>query len=186
VKRVLRACVGKYFHAWWLPVTLSTLTLGLFVLVYFVRPFGFLEVLLILFVLFAASLLGVLVVAINRWVKRRWLAAGLQFAFLIGMLFALRKGPFLPMLEMGPSEDGFADNLVIPADLAVTEPLELLGPGSKGNTDAFQASLIATLAGSGTGEPSVKAELPSLAELQKRHPDILRRYLATYPFGEPM
>jgi len=90
------------------------------------------------------------------------------------------------MLVMGPSEDGFADNLVIPADLAVTEPLEM-AKGFFGirervpqeNADAFQATLIATLADSGTGDPSVTAELPSLAELQKRHPDVLRRYLAT-------
>src|SRR5262245_28259177 len=100
MKRLLRACVGKYFHAWWLPVTVSTLALGLFVLAYFVRPFQVL-LLLLSFLLFGASLLGVFVVAIRRLVQRRWLAAGLQFALLIGMLFVLRTGPFLPMLVMG-------------------------------------------------------------------------------------
>src|SRR5262249_12353408 len=172
VKRVLPAWVGAYLRAWWLPATSSTLILGLIVCLPTIGPSGLLRAPLSL--LSDASFVGLVAVAISRLSKRRWLQAGLQFAFLTGLPFAVIFASWL-----GPSRDGFADHLVIPAGLAVTEPLERREGDSRENADAFQAALIAAMAGPGTTDPSINEEWPSLATLQRRHPDILRRYLAT-------
>ena len=79
----------------------------------------------------------------------------------------------------GPSEDHFADNLTIPPDLVVSKPVDEIEAAPGAPEDTFQAHLLAALKTTGSGDESVTADLTSLIRLQRQHPDLLRRYLAT-------
>ena len=86
---------------------------------------------------------------------------------------------------LGPSEDKFAEHLSIPGDIEISEPLDGVVEFQEGRLedieDSFQSRLLTALLTPGNENPSVKAELSSLAQLHKNESDILRRYLATSP-----
>lgn len=85
----------------------------------------------------------------------------------------------------GPDEDHFADNLKIPADLEIAEPVpDLAGqwadPKLKG-TDAMQAAVKAALSIPGGSDPSFTASIPSLRQAATAHPMEFRNYIEASP-----
>ena len=81
----------------------------------------------------------------------------------------------------GPSEDGFTDNLVIPENIEIAEPLNELSPEPENVEDPFQQALLAALESPGGSDPTMTANVTMLPTLQTYAPEVLRRYLATSP-----
>ncbi len=125
------------------------------------------------------SLLGILIAGVRNFIRRQWRLGLLNlFTLFLGLVAFMAAMSFLMMLSMfGPSEDGFADQLTIPPDLAVTEPREQ--PEARPNPagDPFQRALLDALTRPGTQDPAITASLPALKQLVQSHPDLLERYL---------
>lgn len=80
-----------------------------------------------------------------------------------------------------PSGDQFADDLVIPEGMEVSEPLDKPRNSPGGPADTFQTRLMSVLRDPGSTTSLTKAGLSSLVALQQTAPAVLRRYLATSP-----
>jgi hypothetical protein len=138
--------------------------------------------------LLATSLLafvGILVVAVLRFVRKdiRGGAGQVLLALLCVGATVVTLGLFVVRSMFGPSEDGFADGLSIPAGIDIAEPrAESFGeaPVSQG-ADAFQQTLMAALKTPAQGDATVQAELPSWVRLQPVGKERLLRYLAAHP-----
>ncbi|MGM0454339.1 MAG: hypothetical protein ACQERN_14375, partial [Thermodesulfobacteriota bacterium] len=74
-----------------------------------------------------------------------------------------------------------ADNLEIPADGDFVEPRRKRDPQPGFKRDAFQAALLAALQSPGSSDATVSGNISPLLRLQRNHPDMLRRYLASSP-----
>ena len=81
----------------------------------------------------------------------------------------------------GPSEDGFANNLIIPEDTEITEPSKELNTESGSKKDSFQQALLNVLISSENNDSTITANVTSLATLEQNNLEILRRYLASSP-----
>lgn len=137
----------------------------------------------LLFFAMALSFLGILAACLSNFIRRRWTQG---FANLLALLvggwtgfFAL--GSLLLASMLGPSEDGFADHLSIPADLAVMEPKDEPEPQPGAAEDAFQRALLDSLAVSGGDDATIHADIPALEALGRHAPGILLRHLASSP-----
>lgn len=84
-------------------------------------------------------------------------------------------------LLFGPGEDDFADNLTIPSDLEVAEPLETQGYSFGNSKDTFQQELVSAFDSPGIDDSTITADVPALLKLHQASPDVLRRFLATSP-----
>lgn len=119
-----------YLSSWWLPFVAAFCTLvALVVLCVVVIAFPFAKYLGLmatgLFILLGFSLLGILVAAIWNLVKKQWgkglfnLLVMLPL-FIIATLFGF--GFLMVASILGPSVDGFGQDIVIPPDIEVQEP----------------------------------------------------------------
>lgn len=80
--------------------------------------------------------------------------------------------------------DHFADDLSIPPDLELSEPASApspFDPPGAPEADPYLAAVLSALDSPGTDDPSVTADVPSLALLAARHPALLSRYFAMHP-----
>ena len=126
-----------------------------------------------------AAFLGMPVAATRNWVRRQWKTGLLHLLAMPAAVLAF-AGAMLALMTysmMGPSDDGFADALVIPPDLEVADPLGELEARPNVAADSFQRALLDVLARPGGDDPTVAASLPALAQLRKNYPDLLTRYL---------
>jgi hypothetical protein len=182
MKMNLKETISKYRNTWWIPLAVYLASLALFSVVS-LPQFGRLNILSnTLFVFMLIALLGILSVALWHFIQRQWSKGFVNLGiFLLGGVAAVMAFGFLMFASLfGPSEDGFADNLIIPQNIEVNEPLTELEP-EPGKEDVFQKSLLTALSSPGSDDPTVKATVTKLVTLQKNAPDILRRYLATSP-----
>lgn len=90
------------------------------------------------------------------------------FIGVIGFAYAAVKG------------DDFAVDLALPQGVELAEPLAY-SPAEEGGPDAFQAAILAPLAGSGSDNPTLEVGLPSLSSLDQDYRELLERYLAAHP-----
>ena len=125
------------------------------------------------------AFLGMPIAAIRNLVRRQWKTGLLHLlAMPVGVVAVAGAMSFMVMYSMlGSSDDGFADSLVIPPDLAVAEPQD--EPAGRPGTvdDAFQRALLEALAKPGGENATAVAALPALAHLWGNYPDLLTRYL---------
>lgn len=178
----LKEAISKYRNTWWIPLAVYLASLVLFAVVS-LPQFARLNILSkTLFVLTLIALLGILSVALSHFIQKQWSKglANLGIFLLCGVSAVMAFGFLMFASLFGPSEDGFADNLTIPQNIEVKEPLTELEP-EPGKEDGFQKSLLATLSSPGSDDPTVQATVTKLLTLQRNSPDILRRYLATSP-----
>lgn len=173
----------NYVTRWWLPPLVALIALGLFLLT-MVADLLKLRCEWLQITLLGAlgvSLLGILVSAVWNFFKKRWKAGAIQLFLLLttGMVSMMAIGVVCFAMAFGPSEDGFADHLTIPTDIEIALPLESLKEERGAPEDTFQTAVLKTLETPGSGDASLTAHLPSLAQLQKMAPEILQRYLVT-------
>ncbi|MBN2133878.1 MAG: hypothetical protein JW741_30530 [Sedimentisphaerales bacterium] len=129
--------------------------------------------------LYFAGVLYLLVQTIGRLILRQWLGA---FWATLRLLVCLVPVGMVVMFVMAfRSEDGFAKDLTIPADLEVAEPLPKPTKGYGGLEDPFQQALLEAWAVEPTADPCVVPSIPSLRTLGSQHRPLLLRYLATSP-----
>ncbi len=114
-----------YFNSWWIPSAVFVVLLIAFTVTALSRWRWLAIVSNMLFVCLAIAFLGILCTGIWNLIKKRW---GKGFISLVMFpacgVVAFIAMNFLMFASMfGPSEDGFADNLMIPADVEVADPL---------------------------------------------------------------
>ncbi len=131
--------------------------------------------------LYLGGLLYLLVLTVCR-IARRQRDAALAMSLLLALCLvpgALVTIGVVSFARAFQSEDGFANDLTIPADLDVAVPLPEPKKGPGGAEDAFQRALVSAWSTAPTSDPCVVPSLPSLRILALEHPSLLVRYLAS-------
>ena len=183
MKTGLKQAISMYFDSWWIPSVICLVLLGVFTISGSQdwQPPDIVSN--ILFVCVVLAFLGVFSAAGWNFIRKRW-AKGVVNLVLVPAcgVIAFTAVGFLMFSSMsGPSEDGFADNLAIPENIEIAEPLDELDVVPGGARDAFQESLLTALSSHGDDDPTITADVAMLAKVHQDAPEILRRYLATNP-----
>lgn len=130
MKKVLDFCFDK----WWRPIIFCVLSFGLY-------AFGLLTkypmIQYISFFLFGLGLLGLLVSTVYQLAKKRWL-----FAIITSVIFGFVLAGFLfysmvMFFKIQSEPDRYADNLKIPTNIQINEPLGQTEPGRINHTDFY-------------------------------------------------
>ena len=183
MKRILKL----YFSSWWLPALLFLILLGCFTAISLPR----FEILAIiakgLFYLVALAFFGVIAAAVWNLIRRRWKLGIINLALVLGCgvatFFALGFLMFTSMF--GPSEDGFADNLTIPAGIEIAEPdqdaTDPWGANTPKGSDVFQDAIRKALTAPGDNTTEFTPAMPSLRRASTNHPAIIRDYVEASP-----
>ncbi len=174
---LLKRALARYFASGWIPAALALLLLAAAGGLEMAGPYRFARLSGAFAIAFLVSLLGVLGAALWNFIRKRWMRGTLNLLALPACFAALLAVSFVCMF--GPSEDHFADNLVIPAGLEISEPLPQNDPPPDTAPDAFQKALLEALDTAGADDTKITGAAPSLFKLAKEHPDLLRRYLAS-------
>lgn len=126
-----------------------------------------------------ASFVGLPLAGIFNLVRRQWKTGILHLLAMPVGVVAVGSVLFFMMMSsmMGPSDDGFADSLVIPPDLVVAEPLGRAEARPSPDDDSFQRAMLDALSIPGGDDPTIVASCPALTQLRQNHPDVLARYL---------
>ena len=186
MKTKLKQIAARYFASWWMPVCMAIAVLIVLVAPGFIhlKPVDYVVNSLIF--MFIASIIGILVASIVNFARKRWLFGILNLLFLPAIIVVSAIAIMMTSF-MGPSEDGFAKNLTIPKNIEISEPekyhddLQDQGIPTPSSKDGFQCQLMNALRNRGNNDPTVIANVSSLARLHKYHPLTLRRYLACGP-----
>lgn len=183
MKMRLKHILSKYFNSKWIPTVTCLVFLAGFTLsaLLFWRQLVILSN--VLFVCLAVAFLGILCAAVWNLIKRRWAKGVINIAMFplcgVAALVAIIFLMFASML--GPSEDGFADNLIVPSNIEITEPQNELMAEPGGAKDSFQQNLLSAIGSPGGYDPIITANVTMLVTLYKTAPEVLMRYLATSP-----
>lgn len=134
----------------------------------------------VLIVAVGLSFLGILAASAWNLIKRRW-AKGIitLLMLLIGGITFVFVFIFLMFEAMvGPSEDGFGKDIVIPPNMKVESPVD---PQNAPATDGDAQALIASFSTNSTDIDSreISVDLPVLNEFAGQNRTILLRHLAT-------
>lgn len=133
--------------------------------------------------LYLAGLIYFLVQTLGRLILKQW-SATLRAGFCLGL--CLTPGCLVAIFVTAivsafQSEDGFAQDLTIPAGLEIAVPLPEPPRGRGDSEDSFQKALLAAWSVAPTSDPCVVPSLPSLRVLASEHRPLLMRYLASSP-----
>ncbi|MFO7839333.1 MAG: hypothetical protein R6X08_07535 [Desulfosalsimonadaceae bacterium] len=185
MKNAAKRFLTLYYNRWWLPCLLFLILLGGFTVTATLHWKPLAIVAKVLFCIAGVAFLGVISASIWNLIKKRW-ANGVINLLLVPVCCAAAIFAFAFVFLMtdpvsGPGEDGFADDLEIPADAEIVEPGEKLDAQSGAERDEFQAQLLAALQAPGGKDTTVSGNISPLLRLKNDHPDILRRYLASSP-----
>ena len=122
------------FDKWWRPILFFGLTVGLFVIGELIeKPL----IQNIFFYLFGLGLLGLLVSTIYQFAKKRWTFAILT-AVLIGFVLVVFFFYSIEMfLKIQSEPDTYADNLKIPTNIQINQPLDQEEPAQINDTDFY-------------------------------------------------
>ncbi len=187
--------LSVYWNSWWLAPAIALLALLVFAASELVPPLmAGPHTWLALFFTICVSTLGLFVVAIGNLARKRWAMGFLHLLF--GMIPAAAIGRLVLLAAMfcamlGPSEDHFADNLIIPEGMEVVETNVgsdrgfIVTPSSAAAADSgpdhFQHALLDAFKQPGGNDANVTVSVDALARLHTAAPDLLRRYLAANP-----
>jgi len=178
----------KIFAPWvWWPL----LALGVGVVVFLLLVIHDMDA-LVGAALVVLALLYFLIQTLGRLVLRQWRDAGIAAIRLICLVAGLYFFVF-PTVRvivafnqlLGPSEDHFADNLVIPEGIDIAIPIDDVGSGPRINApaspDPFQAAVLAALAVQGNSDTEIIPALPSLRRAATEHAEVFFKYLEASP-----
>jgi hypothetical protein len=179
----LKNILTAYFNSWWIS---SAICLAL-VIIFTVAALLFWNLLAgiapVMFLCLSVSCLGILSAGVWNLFRARW-AKGVANLFLL-VVCCLASFGWIAILMVesmsGPSEDGFSENLTIPSDVEVAEPLNEPFAEPRGAEDTFKQSLLASLSSAGNDDPTITADVSALLEIHQKSPSTLVRFLATSP-----
>ena len=193
----IRRFSTRYFNSWWLPAVVCgglVLVAAGFIIGSILAP----DYALPLNLAAICTLIGVAIALCSflssiLWhaTKKQWkkFGASLVAAFLLGIeALVLIVSIFVVNFGTALGPDHFADNLSIPDNIEITEPVSRDAPllNWEGEEipryeDPFRQAMLAALDNSSDADIEVTAEINSLSSLWKNNPDILERYFATSP-----
>ena len=137
--------------------------------------------------LFVAAIIpGYLFVLTIIWIVQRD-RSGVRNAFLVTMLLGGGFGTVMIVSfgewMIGPSRDGFADGLSLPAGVTLEDPKFPFSnsSGQVSERDEFQVALLDALKTPAKETASVTADLANFQSLASHHPEILMRFLEANP-----
>lgn len=183
MKATFKQLAKNYLFSAWLPSALALVIFGLLFAneLKVHTPFLGLALLLALLV----SLLGILVSGIIQLIKGRklWGAINLVALPLIGLLVAWGIG-FLMFAELFNDEpDNFGKNIVIPADMQVSDPVESFDEPSEHVIDEFTEKVIAAFStnSAANAQTKISTDLAILNEFGTTNRQKLIQHLAASP-----
>jgi hypothetical protein len=183
IKRLL----ARYFDSWWIPALVQLCLVGGFAVTVAAGWRPLLVVADVLFVLAVLALLGVPAACIWNLVRARWGTAVIQLLLTFGCGFAsVWAMAFVALASaFGPSEDGFADDLKIPAGIEIAEPepdpADPWGPDVSKDGDEFQMAIRKALSVPGSNTTEFIPAMPSLRKASVDHPKAFRDYVEASP-----
>ena len=160
------------------PSAIFLLLVAAFTLAALPRWSTFVVVTNVLSWLMAVAFLGSIYAIVWNFIKKRWAAGVISLILLSLCVFAAFVAICFLMVS-APSEDGFADNLTIPDNIEIAEPLNKLSAKPGEASDSFQKALLAALDIPGGDDPTITANVANLMTIQENAREVLKRYLAT-------
>lgn len=130
MKKILNFCFDK----WWRPIVFCGLSFGLFAIGELTKNY---TIQYIFFSLFGLGLLGLLVSTVYQLAKKRWLFAiitSVIFGFILVGFFFYSMAMFF---NIQSEPDRYADDLKIPTNIVINEPLGQTEPGRINDTDFY-------------------------------------------------
>lgn len=184
---MIRKILTRYLGSWWIPTLVYFCLASSFTLTALVKGSVPMFIANVLFCSLVPAFLGILMAVLFNFIKRHWKRGIINLVFLIGCsLFTLLIFGFLTMLAMsGPSDDGFADHLTIPAGLDIAVPSQDESNSEGVNTlnakDEFQDSIRKALAVAGGDNPDFTPNMPSLRKASTEQSKAFRDYIEASP-----
>jgi hypothetical protein len=173
-----------YFNSWWLPALVYLCLLGSFATAVVV---GWRLLANVLFCLAGLAFLGLMAASIWNFIskRRRFGVINLLLIFGCGAATVFVLGFMMFASLFGPSEDGFADNLMIPEGIEIAEPdrdvTDSWGANVPKGSDEFQESIRRALTVTGDNKPNFIPAIPSLRGASTDHPKTFRDYIEASP-----
>ena len=197
MKTKLRRPLTRYFNSWWLPAVVCgglILVSAGFIIGSILAP----DYALYLNLAAICTLIGVAIALCSfissiLWIaaKKQWkkFGASLFTAFMLGIeVLVLCVAIFVVNIGSSLGPDHFADNLSIPDNIEIVEPVSRDDPFQNWQgeeipryEDPFRQAMLSALDNSDDPDIAVTADVDSLSSLWKNNPDILERYFATSP-----
>lgn len=172
-----------YFFSAWLPPAVALVVFGLLFVNELILHVPFVGLALLLALL--GSFLGILVSGIFQLIKGRklWGVINLVSIPLIGLLVAQGIG-YLMFAEMFNEEpDDFGKNIVIPADMKVSDPVEMFAEPGGAATDELTDNVVAAFRNSSASKVSanISTDLEVLNEFATTNRQKLIQYMSASP-----
>jgi hypothetical protein len=122
------------FDKWWRPIIFFGLTVGLYVIGELIKKPLIQN---IFFFLFGIGLLGLLVSTIYHFIKKHWPLAILTAAIIGVSLLGFFLYSISMFWKIQSEPDKYADNLKIPTNIQINQPLEQVEPERINDTDFY-------------------------------------------------
>jgi len=182
MKNAAKKILAFYFNTWWAPTLFFLILLGCFTLPASLDPEPGMAAAGLLCAA-GAAFLGIICASLYHMTQKRWAQGiiNLLLLFVCGITTLLAFALFIIDPLSGPGRDDFARNLEIPADADVIAPGKESKAQPGAEQDAFQEAVLGALQVPGKNNTYVSGDIRPLFKLGKKHPDLLRRYLASSP-----
>lgn len=167
---MIKAIVKKYLNSWWLPTAIA-----LPFIVPLLAGFAKFEPYLTIVIL---TLMGVLSASIFNLSRRNW-RIGLANLLLFAACSIVSFAAIMLNAFFGPSEDGFADNLVMPTNIEIAIPEKVSYQISNQANDPFQMAILAALNSDDHDQTPINTEITSLKNAYAKNATRFKNYLAT-------
>jgi hypothetical protein len=183
LKAAFNQLAKKYFFSVWLPSVFALLVLGLLFVNELKLHIPFIGLALLL--TFVGSLVGIFVSGIIQLVKGRklWGAINLVALPIIGLIAVWGIG-FIAFAGLFNDEpDNFGKDIVIPADMKVSDPVESFNEPGEPAVDELTENIVAafTTNAVSSGSPRVSTDLTILNELATTNRQKLIQQLSASP-----
>lgn len=179
----MKRLLTRYFNSWWLPALVYLCLFGSFATTAVARwrPLGVLAN--TFFLLAGLAFLGLIAASLWNFVQKRGRIGviNLLLTFGCGAVTVVVLGFVMFASMLGPSEDGFADNLTIPEGIEIAEPEQdatdpWVEKAAK-ESDEFQDAIRKALALPGDDSTEVTPAMPSLRRASADYPETFCDYL---------
>lgn len=177
----------RYFNSQWLPALVYVCLLGAFTITALSRWKPLSALAEVLFGGAGLVFLGMIAASIWNLMRKQWKLGVIHLLLVVGCsvatVFAVGFVMFASMF--GPSEDGFADNLTIPAGIEIATPdpdaTGAWGVNTPKGSDELQDRVRKALTVAGNDETAFVPGMPSLRKASTDNPDSFRDYIEASP-----
>jgi hypothetical protein len=184
---MIKRSLTLYLSSWWRPAALYICLLVSFAIIATLRwpPLAF--VANVLFCVAGIAFLGIIAASVWNLIKKRW-RIGVINALLIfgcGAATVFFFGFLMFASMLGPSKDGFADNLTIPEGIEIAEPdadpTDTREVTTATGADELQDIVRKALAVPGDEVEEFTPDMPSLRRAATDHAELFGDYIEASP-----